>query len=324
MSPLKIVRVVNLAAVLIVGGFGSANAIGPTSAGPAPRAHMSSVYDEAHHEVLMYGGFTFDGKVKRLADLWAWNGQEWRFVGDTGVPKIVALMAFDSKRQRILMFGGAGEGDLNDGKLNVLDGSHWHTLTDVASMTRSAGDLVYDSRRDRLVMFGGRNDQVTFADTWEFDGKDWIQTWMSGPSLRSSAISSYDSDRGVTVLYGGFRPLAALGDTWEWNGKVWTMVTDKGPGPRSWPGLAYDQKRHRTVLFGGENEKGEFFNDTWAWDGKTWSRIATGGPPARIQFAMEYDAARDRIVAMGGMSARGYYMNDVWEFDGVKWEPKTP
>lgn len=309
---------------LVVCALGRASAADGAATAPAPRWHMSSVYDEAHHEVLIYGGFTFDGKAARpQGDLWAWNGTRWRFVGDTGLPKIVALMAYDSKRARILMFGGAGDGGINDGKLNVLENGRWRTLTDDASMSRGAGDFVYDSKRDRVVMFGGRNGQVNFADTWEYDGKDWIQTWMAGPSLRSSAMSAYDSGRGVTVLYGGFRPLAGLGDTWEWDGKAWTMVSNAGPGPRAWPGLAYDSRRHRTILFGGEDEKGVFFHDTWAWDGKAWTRIATAGPPARIQFAMEYDSARDRIVLFGGQGERDH-LNDVWEFDGSKWEARTP
>jgi len=297
-----------LTLIAIHGGPASAD---PAPAAPAPRWHMSSVYDPAHREVLIYGGFTLEGNAEQAqGDLWAWNGTRWRFVADTGLPKIVALMAYDTKRARILMF--------SDGKLGVLENGHWHTLTERASMTRSAGNFVYDSRRDRVVMFGGRNDEVTFADTWEYDGDKWIQTWMAGPSLRSSPASAYDSDRGVTVLYGGFRPLAGLGDTWEWDGKSWTMKSDTGPGPRAWPGFAYDSKRHRTILFGGENAKGTFFHDTWAWDGKAWSRIATDGPPARIQTAMEYDPARDRIVLFGGQGEQ-HPLNDVWEFDGTKW-----
>jgi len=278
---------------------------------PAPRWHMSSVYDPAHREMLIYGGFTYEAEgAQPQGDLWAWNGTRWRFVGDTGIRKIVALMAYDTKRARIVMF--------SDGKLNVLEDGHWRTLTDSDAMKRSAGNFVYDSRRDRVVMFGGRNDQVTFADTWEYDGDKWIQTWMAGPSLRSSPASAYDSHRGVTVLYGGFRPLAGLGDTWEWDGKGWAMKASTGPGPRAWPGFAYDSKRHRTILFGGEDAKGAFFHDTWAWDGKKWTRIATDGPPPRIQTVMEYDSARDRVVLFGGQGEHAA-LGDLWEFDGVRW-----
>jgi hypothetical protein len=294
------------------------------SKAPAPRAHHSGVYDEAHKEFLIYGGFTFDEKVQRLSDVWAWNGSSWRFVGDTGVRRIVAPLAFDSKRQRTLMFGGIGDSETNDGKLWNLEGAMWHLVKEVPDLARGDASLTYDSKRDRLVLFGGRNNEIFLADTWEFDGTDWKQTYMSGPSLRSAGSTAYDSARGVTVLYGGFRPLSALGDTWEWNGDKWKFATESGPGPRSWPGMAYDSKRKRTILFGGEDEKGQFYADTWAWNGKTWTRLATKGPQERIQFAMVYDSARDRVTLFGGVSAKPQYLSDLWEFDGTDWMRRQP
>jgi CubicO group peptidase (beta-lactamase class C family) len=257
--------------------------------------------------------------------VWGWNGTKWQLVGGMGVRKIVAPLAFDSKRQRTVMFGGNGDSDATDGKLCSLDKGTWRLVKDVPYLERADPSLAYDSKRDRLVLFGGRRELVIFADTWEFDGSDWKPTFMAGPSLRSSAAVVYDSARGVTVLYGGFRPLAALGDTWEWNGEKWKLVSESGPGPRSWPGLAYDSKRKRTILFGGEDEKGQFYSDTWAWDGKVWTRIATKGAPARIQFAMGYDSVRDRIVLFGGVNNKPQrILNDLWEFDGTRWTQKQP
>ena len=290
---------------------------------PAPRFHHSGVYDEARKEFLIYGGFTYDQKLQMLSDVWAWNGSIWRLVGDTTVRKIVAPLAFDSKRQRTLMFGGSGDPDLSDGKLRTLEAGTWKIEKDMPEIERADPSLTYDSKRDRLVLFGGRNNEVLFADTWEFDGSEWKPTFMPGPSLRSAGAIAYDSTRGVTVLYGGFRPLAALGDTWEWNGEQWKLVSESGPGPRSWPGLAYDSKRHRTILFGGEDDKGQFYSDTWAWDGNTWTRIATEGPPERIQFVMGYDSSRDRVVLFGGVNDKPQHLlNDIWEFDGTRWTQK--
>lgn len=294
--------------------------IEPAVAGhPAPRAHASSVYDARHSEFLVYGGYTFDNGVKMLDDLWAWNGTSWHLVGQTGIHKVVAALTYDSKRQRVLMFGGMGDGNRDDGKINVLEGDHWKTIAETPSMARNDAGMAYDVAHDQAVMFGGRSDQINFADTWTFDGATWTQTWMAGPSLRSAPAMAYDQTRGVTILYGGFRPLAALGDTWEWNGKSWSEVTKTGPGPRAWPGMAYDSKRHRTLLFGGEDDKGQFYNDIWAWDGKTWTKIASNGPSPRIQFVMGYDTARDRLVIFGGMDALGHYVGDTWEFDGKEW-----
>ena len=36
------------------------------------------------------------------------------------------------------------------------------------------------------MLFGGSNEEIFFADTWEFDGSDWKPTFMAGPSLRSA------------------------------------------------------------------------------------------------------------------------------------------
>jgi Kelch motif len=299
--------------------IGTSNAQ-PAAASPAPRAHHSGAYDAAQGEFVIYGGFTFTNAVTRLGDVWAWNGRRWRFVGDTGVRKITAALAFDSARGRLLMFGGAGDGEEMDGQLRVLESGAWRTIQDAPAMTRSDASFVYDSKRDRAVLFGGRHAEILFADTWELDNQTWNQTWMAGPSLRSAAACAYDSTRGVTVLYGGFRPLAALADTWEWDGHAWRQISEAGaPGARSWPSLAYDARRGRVILHGGEDQNSQFFNDTWAWDGATWTRIATEGPPPRIQGQMIYDSARDRIVLFGGMGPGPQYLDDVWEFDGARW-----
>jgi hypothetical protein len=314
-------RIVSLVLLLIA----ASTAIAQVPNVPAARFHHSGAYDEGRKEFLIYGGYTWDQETKKLGDVWGWNGTTWQLVGDTGVRKIVAPLAFDSKRQRTVMFGGSGDSDANDGKLRSLGGGTWLLVKDVPYLGREDVSLAYDSKRDRLVLFGGRNEEVLFADTWEFDGSDWKPTFIAGPSLRSAGAVVYDSARGVTILFGGFRPLAALGDTWEWNGEQWKLVSEFGPGPRSWPGLAYDSKRKRTILFGGEDEKGQFYSDTWAWDGKVWTRIATEGPPARIQFAMGYDSLRDRIVLFGGVNNKPQrVLNDLWEFDGTRWTQKQP
>jgi hypothetical protein len=303
-------------------------AIAQAPKSPAARLHHSGVYDEARKEFVIYGGYTWNQaaqKVQAASDVWAWNGMQWKLISDTGVHKYVASLAFDSKRQRLLMFGGADDSGMTDGKLNSLEAGSWKVVKDLPSLERADATLVYDSKRDRLTLFGGRRANVLFADTWEFDGDNWKPTFMAGPSLRSAATAVYDSDRDVIVLYGGFRPLAGLGDTWEWNGEQWKLVSESGPGPRSWPGLAYDSKRKRTILFGGEDEKGHFYSDTWAWDGKTWTRIATQGPPERIQFVMGYDSGRDRVVVFGGVNDKPQrILGDLWEFDGTLWTQKQP
>ena len=62
--------------------------------------------------------------------MWGWDGTKWQLIGDTGVRKIVAPLAFDSKRQRTMMFGGS-EDSGTDGKLSVLNGGAWQLVKDL-------------------------------------------------------------------------------------------------------------------------------------------------------------------------------------------------
>ena len=289
---------------------------------PNERAHHTAVYDPQLKGFVIYGGFIFRGKgPKPTGDVWLWNGSTWREVASTETRKIVAPLAFDSKRQRLLMFGGSDSTGKEDGKLAAFENGQWRTLIDSPAIARGDPGLVYDKKRDRLVLFGGTKQGHFFGDTWEFDGHAWKQVSSTGPSPRSGVAITYDAARGKTVLYGGFAPGAELSDTWEWDGKNWKQVSTDGPGPRAWANIAYDTKRHQSILFGGEDTKegSQLYTDTWAWNGNAWKRLATEGPTGRIQFAMDYDQRRDRVVLFGGFTIPPHYLHDTWEFDGAAW-----
>jgi hypothetical protein len=119
--------IVSLTILLLIAGS-SATAQVPNV--PAGRFHHSGVYDETRTQFLIYGGFTWDQGTKRLGDVWGWDGTKWQLIGDTGVRKIVAPLAFDSKRQRTMMFGGS-EDSGTDGKLSVLNGGAWQLVKDL-------------------------------------------------------------------------------------------------------------------------------------------------------------------------------------------------
>src|SRR5258708_2907142 len=218
--------------------FAVYSAIAQSSNWPAARLHHTGAYDDAHKEFVVYGGYTWNQasqKVQAASDVWAWNGISWRLISDTGVHKYVASMAYDSKLQLILTFGGADDSNAIDGKLSSLEAGSWKVIKDLPSLGRADATLVYDFKRDRLVLFGGRHENVLFADTWEFDGNDWKPTFMAGPSLRSAAAAVYDSARGVTVLYGGFRPPPGVGGTLGLKWQQGKRCSESGARARSWP-----------------------------------------------------------------------------------------
>src|SRR5262249_5565144 len=135
----------------------------------------------------------------------------------------------------------------------------------------------YDLARGRAVLFGGlSNSNSVLADTWEWDGANWIQCLpaQSPPARHQHALAS-DSIRNRTVLFGGSTgvgSIAMLADTWEWDGVNWLFRTPaSSPQARHLHALAFDMLRGRTVLFGGIRNVG-VVADTWEWDGTSWLR----------------------------------------------------
>jgi N-acetylneuraminic acid mutarotase len=132
-----------------------------------------------------------------------------------------------------------------------------------------------------LVLFGGETNGLT-GDTWSFDGKDWTNLQIAGPSPRFSAAMAPIG--GKLVLFGGFDQLAPknLGETWIFDGATWQELQVSGPSARSSPSMA--RLGDKLVLFGGYDGKDE--DDTWTFDGATWTRVDVPGPPGRWLAAM--------------------------------------
>ena len=179
--------------------------------------------------------------------------------------------------------------------------------------------LVYDAARGVTVMFGGiARDTADSARprTWEWNGSEWRDRGVPGPSARAAHGMVYDSRRGRIVLFGGSYKDVPLGDTWEYDGTAWKLLSTWGPAPRVAFGMAYDSARGRVVLHGGsQGVQRTIFEDTWEWDGEKWLRVATTGLPQNSFHKMAYDGRRQRVVSFGGRGAGG----ETWEWDGRTW-----
>ncbi len=168
--------------------------------------------------------------------------------------------------------------------------------------------MAYDSARGETVLFGGLTSSgIALRDTWEWNGKLWVQVSDIGPQARAGHTMAYDALRGVTVLFGGYSPSGPyqdeyLGDTWEWDGATWSLKSTEGPGPRAFHAMAYDEMQNMVIIYGGTNALG----DTWAWNGSEWKRRAAGGNPV-FNHAMTYDSSREALVTYG----------DGWRSDAV-------
>ena len=278
---------------------------------PKHTVSASTVYDSARRRVVLFGGLESRLGGQLSADTWEWDGGNWTLIKSTNAPpaRYYAAMAYDSVRQRTVLFGGANFRGMAD--TWEWDGRNWMQIKSTnPPPARYGHSMAYDSVRQRTVLYGGSAFRP-MADTWEWDGRNWTQiTPSTYPSARYAHAMAYDSARRRTVLFGGYDRNSTLDETWEYDGKNWSRLNPTTtPGPASLHTLVYDCARQRTVLFGR--------NGTLEWDGVNWTRIKPViSPPGIMRHSMAYDSVRQRIVQFGGwtMKCSLCYSAETWEY----------
>jgi cysteine-rich repeat protein len=228
----------------------------PTSR-PRGRGWAGLAYDSRRARAVLFGGHyttrILNGfATSYLADTWVWDGASWTEVTPSGAPSPRAgPIAYDSARDRVVLFGGNGPMGGPAPQVVVLgdtwewDGAAWVELhPTTAPSPRTGHVLVFDAARQRTVLFGGTDATDTWlAETWEWDGVTWTQRPSAiTPPSSAEYVAAYDPLRGVVVLVGH--------DTWEWDGNAWTQRYTVTTGPDTPKGAAYDPVRHVVVAHG--------------------------------------------------------------------------
>ncbi|HET6443539.1 MAG TPA: kelch repeat-containing protein [candidate division Zixibacteria bacterium] len=78
------------------------------SSGPPARRNHAMVYDEIHKRVIIFGGTSAAGDFGCLNDTWAWDGNEWTLVTESGpCAREFPSLVFDRARKHVLLFGGS-------------------------------------------------------------------------------------------------------------------------------------------------------------------------------------------------------------------------
>ena len=294
---------------------------------PPARAHHALAYDPVARRVVLTAGSTPRDSGRSFEffnDLWAFDGRRWTELPASGDRLSGIGLVFDSRRARLVSWGGFDGSPRGD--LRVLEPDGWRAVATFPERRVAEPGAVYDTRRNRLVTFGGSAGRGhAYGDTWEHDGEGWHRIEAAGPPARQAHVMVFDARRGRIVVFGGMGAAAAggqppiLGDTWEYDGTRWTRHDVAGPSPRLIAGATYDSRRGMVVLFGGSGTDG-FLGDTWGWNGTEWRKLSEVGPAPRGMGQLAYDAARDRVVLFGGR--RGYPngdLADTWEWDGARW-----
>ncbi|MEZ5963590.1 MAG: kelch repeat-containing protein [Planctomycetota bacterium] len=204
--------------------------IGATPA-PSPRRWASMTFDPTINACILFGGRDNLSGVY-LNDTWAWDGTSWAQLspGTSPTPRGRQVSVYDSRRGRIVMFGGRDSAAL--GETWEFRAGNW-TQIPTATVPGGTGiyafGLTYDPVRDRVVLFGGTTTGGTLANVWEFDGTDWTNRGASGPVSRTGCALTFVPALGKSYLFGGFQT-TQLGDTWDYQTDDVAQYTLTGAG----------------------------------------------------------------------------------------------
>jgi Kelch motif protein/galactose oxidase-like protein/flagellar hook capping protein FlgD len=256
---------------------------------------------------------------------------------------------YDSRRDRMIVFGGFGLSGTSGGifndvwTLSLADPPTWRQLTTAGTqpLGRYSCSAVYDRTGDRLIVFGGTTSTgFPSNDAWALDFKQSVPTWTqlapigSPPTPRTDMSAVFDPRRNRMVIFGGLDSTGYnLNDTWVLTlaePPIWIQLLRAGAPPeRRSAAMAYDSLRDQIIVQGGFGVSPDL-NDTWTLGlGTTagWVPVfATGPPPGRHNHTAIVDPVRDRLVIFGGGSLSTTF-NDVWALPlggGTAWTLLTP
>jgi len=136
-----------------------------TAPGPSPRSLAAMAYDSLRHRSFLFGGT--GGSLTEVGDFWAWSGTDWTQYPAGPPARRWHVLAFDSDRGKLVLFGGRRGRDVFPSILGDTwehDGSLWTQVNLVGPGARSGSCMAYDAARRQMVLFGGESN--LYDDTW--------------------------------------------------------------------------------------------------------------------------------------------------------------
>ena len=210
--------------------------------GPRNMVGQRIAYDSDSDRIIMFGGFEFT-KFRPVDETWVYdyNTNTWTNMQPRAHPtgRNFQGMVYDSKADRIVMWGGGGVRSALQGSDKPAVWTYDYN-TNLWQQLESSKDgpavryyinPVYDAKADRIIVYGGYD--YGNNETWLYDlnTNTWQQVF---PDNNPGAISRYGmvyvKDVNRTILFGGqdgATPFVYKGDTWSFNLKAdrWNNIT---------------------------------------------------------------------------------------------------
>lgn len=282
------------------------------------RARHGMAWDPVRREVVLFGGV--DGAFVEQGDTWLRGERSWRQAsGQVGgpTPRLDVSMAWDPRRQAVVMFGGRTAGGFSR-EVWLWDGSRWRdetpedwfiSLDGVTAVTDPVRGVVLLVHRDSETFVWDGQGLTVVSHPGQTAPHDWT---MPPP------VATWDPVREQVVLL----DTALRG----WTGDGWEEIPADGPVPPRRFGATFvaDPATGHLLLVGGSTEGGLAAEDAWRWDGASWGPLTWDGatPLPRPNLPTAWEGHRERYLSVGGGPPwiAGDFAADAWLWDASGWE----
>ena len=199
---------------------------------PKGRIGPRIAYDSESDKIILFGGYTLTTD-QFINETWAYdfNTDKWTQMQPVLTPKDhnYQCMAYDSKADRVVNFGGENERSLWTYDYNT---DTWDELKSDNLPTGSYYcGFTYNEKADLFILYGGTN--WGSDETWTFDLNS--NTWQKllpaqNPGRLSRLTLVYDPVTDKSILYGGqieTEQFNYTGEAWSYdlNTNTWTNIT---------------------------------------------------------------------------------------------------
>lgn len=246
---------------------------------------------------------------------------------------VLSASAYDSKRGRMLIFGGSGskQSRAPAGVLSIdLMAMRSSVVEAVGPGPRgSVGPgMAYVPGEDALYVFGGwpPGADEPVAELWRLRfGVEEPPTWelvsdgAAGPPARNGCAMVPDTRKNRLLVHGGdggptvSGGFDSLDDLWAFDldARKWRQLSPTGAvPPERWNhAVAIDPEHRRMFIFGGAgNVRGRSLTDQDVYvlnlDRLVWTKLPAPGdqPPPVEGTSLTYDAHRNLLLVAGGLS----------------------